>query len=617
MDNIQETAGSCIDSNPSSQRERPQSPQLELLIKDQKETRVSEGHVNTRFFIISDIHTKVFKPEEVPKAPTAVDVMICCGDLTENSELHEYKSIINMLSKITSSLKLVIAGNHDGTLDNEGFWDMKNWRYKRWPRLKSEKAPKLFGETGEARLLFEKEGFIVLDEGHHSFSLGNGAKLKVYASPATPRRSSRYKAFQYKRPKKEVKNFRIDQDVDIVITHGPPKGIRDPDPIGIKYKGCDSLFDSIARARPRLHCFGHNHGGWGATLVEWKEETGDEQLKVKESVVQHEKELMSLKDIDPAVYGMDEWSQENGKRMKRELAKTRCVPTSHCAGDMLFVQKGKQTLFVNASWSQIDKYGRGEYTQWPWLVDIEIPKQRDNVEPTNSDGAMELHTLVIAQEGTGNSTPKNPPTGDQPSTVDKLTKLVACLDDGEANDAELVSYRQEHIRQQTDQNEHPQGGTRSAPDRKTRQGLYGFQNQNRNMEMGFWRQTPTEAEHKCGDKSGLDAWSTQNSLGKHVVDEKLSPPERYSRPQGHEGLSPPERRSDNKKYGFSKAQNRDTSGPWRHDRGVNEAPGGWRDDSRPSSSRKNHEGKLSDDRGANGNRGVYGFLWDQQPSKLV
>lgn len=32
-----------------------------------------------------------------------------------------------------------------------------------------------------------------------------------------------------------------------------------------------NLFGAIARARPRLHCFGHIHDGWGAKMVTWRE----------------------------------------------------------------------------------------------------------------------------------------------------------------------------------------------------------------------------------------------------------------------------------------------------------------------------------------------------------
>ncbi|ROV93797.1 hypothetical protein VSDG_06959 [Cytospora chrysosperma] len=457
----QEDKGPYTETNRSSQDDddKPKSPQLEPVIKDQRETKVTEGHVNTRFFIISDIHTEVFKPDEVPEgAAAAADVMICCGDLTDNSELHEYRRIVGMLSKVAAPLKLVVAGNHDGTLDIEGFWDASNWRYKRWPQRKSDKAAKLFGNIGEARLILEQEGFIVLGEGHHKFPLGNGAELRVYASPATPNRASRYRAFQYK--KNRGHGFRIDQDVDVVITHGPPKGILDPDPLGTKYRGCDELFDAIARARPRLHCFGHNHGGWGATLVKWNYETGGEELKTKDSAMHHETELMSLKDMQPVMCGTDTWSKEIGDRRKRELAKARCVPTSHCTSDRFFVRKDKHTLFVNASWSKVIRNDQGQYTQWPWLVDIEIPKQREKVVFANVDG----------ENGTDEITSEGPSAEDYHLMTEKLARLGQGIKDDEADDADEDSSLQETAGEHSNQKTLVQSGIEQSQERRTRRG---------------------------------------------------------------------------------------------------------------------------------------------------
>lgn len=374
----QENVGAHWEPSGPSQDDGPEIPQRRSLIRKQKETRVTEGHLNTRFLVISDIHANIATPEEVPGGCASADVMICCGDITDNSETHEYKQVIDMLSEFPAVLKLVIAGNHDGTLDMEGFWDDNSWRYKRWPYRRSNKSANIHGNQGEARRLLERAGLIVLDEGHHRFALANGAKLKIYASPATPARASRYRAFQYR--KGEKYDFKIDLDVDVAITHGPPKDIRGPDPTGEAYKGCEYLFGPIARARPRLHCFGHNHGGWGATFVEWKDETGDGLLRTKESMVYCEKELLSLEDIDPAPSGKDAWSRENGDQGKGKLAKTRCVSTSHCAEDEDFIEKGRHTLFVNASWTGVSKSGSGQHTQWQWLVDIELPEQREDVD---------------------------------------------------------------------------------------------------------------------------------------------------------------------------------------------------------------------------------------------
>lgn len=36
-----------------------------------------------------------------------------------------------------------------------------------------------------------------------------------------------------------------------------------------------SMLEAAARARPRLHCFGHVHNGWAAKLVSWRDSTSD------------------------------------------------------------------------------------------------------------------------------------------------------------------------------------------------------------------------------------------------------------------------------------------------------------------------------------------------------
>lgn len=52
-----------------------------------------------------------------PKA----DVVLHCGDISENGSPPSYNNAIKMLSIIDAELKLVIAGNHDIDLDPE-YW---------------------------------------------------------------------------------------------------------------------------------------------------------------------------------------------------------------------------------------------------------------------------------------------------------------------------------------------------------------------------------------------------------------------------------------------------------------------------------------------------------------
>jgi hypothetical protein len=64
-------------------------------------------------------------------------------------------------------------------------------------------------------------------------------------------------------------DFSIPKGIDIVVTHGPPRGVLDMT-ADRQRAGCPELFAAVARARPRVHCFGHIHEGWGAKKVVWR-----------------------------------------------------------------------------------------------------------------------------------------------------------------------------------------------------------------------------------------------------------------------------------------------------------------------------------------------------------
>ncbi len=119
----------------------------------------------------------------IPSQPA--DVCIHCGDLTEESKLDELHATLELLHAIEAPLKLVIAGNHDFTLDTLSF--RKKVEEAR-PRLEPELVAKVYGEYGEAKSLLldvKRDGIYLLDEGTHRFTLQNGAELTVYTSPYT------------------------------------------------------------------------------------------------------------------------------------------------------------------------------------------------------------------------------------------------------------------------------------------------------------------------------------------------------------------------------------------------------------------------------------------------
>ena len=75
--------------------------------------------VQTRLLIMSDTHGADFSSENRPYQ--RADVALRCGDLTDGSKLEEFLSTLKMLKIIDAPLKLVIAGNHDFTMDIAAF----------------------------------------------------------------------------------------------------------------------------------------------------------------------------------------------------------------------------------------------------------------------------------------------------------------------------------------------------------------------------------------------------------------------------------------------------------------------------------------------------------------
>lgn len=55
----------------------------------------------------------------------------------------------------------------------------------------------------------------------------------------------------------------IPADTSIVVTHGPPFGIRDTVSRNGEHVGCKDLMDAMLRIQPKAHVFGHIHEGYG------------------------------------------------------------------------------------------------------------------------------------------------------------------------------------------------------------------------------------------------------------------------------------------------------------------------------------------------------------------
>lgn len=266
------------------------APQLQAMSKT----------IKTRILIISDTHCAALESRDDSPPPLApfkaplpsADLLIHCGDLTMTGQMSEYHKTLDMLSAIEAPVKVVIAGNHDLSLDR----DFVHSHRERDPQNRQPALSEAEAEARwkEARDLWtspdgraQQEGVTFLDEGVHLIDLLNGAKVRLYASPYTPEFYDW--GFPYERdedrfnPAKDsladAKNITkhpipegtAAEAVDIVVTHGPPWQRLDPTVHGVS-AGCPHLLRALMRSRPKLCCYGHIHEGWGAERLKWSDD---------------------------------------------------------------------------------------------------------------------------------------------------------------------------------------------------------------------------------------------------------------------------------------------------------------------------------------------------------
>jgi len=183
---------------------------------------------------LSDTHCR-HKQIEVPEG----DILIHAGDLCSvGRSLSEIESFGKWIRKQPHQYKIVIAGNHD----------------------------RMFQDYPEAALEALGDGLIYLQD---SSVVIDG--VKFWGSPWQPEFCNW--AFNVKRGAKIRQKWDlIPDDIDVLITHGPPKGIMDECPKwggGFINVGCRELGKTIMhRLKIKLHIFGHIHEGYGETDME-------------------------------------------------------------------------------------------------------------------------------------------------------------------------------------------------------------------------------------------------------------------------------------------------------------------------------------------------------------
>lgn len=194
-----------------------------------------------RIWCISDTHRK----HGFLNIPNNVDMVIHAGDCgdaknpAENAnEVLDFLEWYNSLSHI--KYKVLIAGNHDTSI---------------WQGLVKPEE-------------IQKNGIMYLQ--HEQIEI---EKLRIFGSPYTPTFGTNW-AFNVNRDK--LNNFwqHIPDGTDILITHGPPRGILDHTESGVEWDfrednsaknvavyscGCKALLSRVKIIKPKFHIFGHIH----------------------------------------------------------------------------------------------------------------------------------------------------------------------------------------------------------------------------------------------------------------------------------------------------------------------------------------------------------------------
>jgi predicted phosphodiesterase len=315
------------------------------------------------------------------------DVAIHCGDLTKGSGLAEYRATFSLLASLDAPLKIAIPGNHDMALDPTYWVD----RYLRWePEGEIKDRRKRYPAVVRGMIADAARSAgvrVLVEEGTYDFVLANGARLRVFASPWTP--SYGGWPFQYRGPHE----FDVREGTDVVVTHGPPKGVLDRTLFRAEEAGCRYLLEAVARARPRVHCFGHIHEGWGARLRRWKVE-GEGVGAVEEGeVVVDDLETLegtgadSMRVREQKLARRNEWAEKRARIV--DLCSSRGNDGSDEDGSSLprAFEPGKDTLFINSAIVNIAYKPRNI----PWLVDLELPRanEDDGARASETEAAIE------------------------------------------------------------------------------------------------------------------------------------------------------------------------------------------------------------------------------------
>lgn len=180
-----------------------------------------------------DLHANVQVPDG--------DILIHAGDATMLGRMNEIAAFGKWFREQPHKHKVFVPGNHD--------WMFQKNRTMALQLLNNG----IIGDAG-GRINYLEDGLVTI----------NG--LRIWGSPWQPTFFDW--AFNLDRGEAIKRKWDlIPEGLDILITHGPPMGVHDQisPHLGSEHLGDEELMAAVERAKPKIHVFGHIHGGYGQT----------------------------------------------------------------------------------------------------------------------------------------------------------------------------------------------------------------------------------------------------------------------------------------------------------------------------------------------------------------
>jgi Icc-related predicted phosphoesterase len=180
-----------------------------------------------KIFAISDTHGR----HEQVQIPEGTDMLIHAGDFSNVKSPPLNHNEVNLfliwLEQQPVKYKVIIAGNHDTSIESR-FINKEEFQNRNIIYLEHE--------------LVEIEG------------------IKIFGSPYTPE----FCNWAFNRARNKLGRIwdTIPDDIDILITHGPPKSVLDSasrDRHVSEHVGCSALLKRVLKIQPKYHIFGHIH----------------------------------------------------------------------------------------------------------------------------------------------------------------------------------------------------------------------------------------------------------------------------------------------------------------------------------------------------------------------